>query len=238
MTPKEMLLALTEGKTLRYRPSGNLLRFTERSEEWSTAATQIPYGSAVYFRDSEFFEVYAEEAGMKPMTPKRVMQALLRRCERGDESRLLDMLPMRDGHFQRARDALKQGLDIPPGAPVSTHDPGTRELRIAVLRRGLNRWAWQTALDHMLTQTERCTVGGSCVYAGPNGTACAVGCLLSREVAEALPVSSWMSVTCPRARAELYGISDKLLYEIQAVHDETWERDPAEIRHLMEEIRP
>ena len=74
-----------------------------------------------------------------------------------------------------------------------------------------------------------------CLYAGPNNTACAIGCLLPRDLAEELDLTrpAWVTVlnggcaVYDRARAYLQGVSNALLSELQEVHDSasSWDDD-------------
>lgn len=102
--------------------------------------------------------------------------------------------------------------------------------------------AFMRSATHVLGQTQRATYSGVCVYATPDGGACGVGCLLTRDLAEALDrlalQASWQDFNLPtswktvvaiagtdhpeaiRAVKYLAGVSTELLCELQAIHDE------------------
>jgi hypothetical protein len=103
-----------------------------------------------------------------------------------------------------------------------------------------NQEAFTRIIVHCcLVQTERSYVPGPgiCRYAGPNGNSCAVGCLLPRNLSEALDklgTASWVNIYSTRydkslaatqAIKLLKGVDPGLLQRCQVVHDSVRERD-------------
>lgn len=89
---------------------------------------------------------------------------------------------------------------------------------------------------HLLKQNRRSKErGGQCLYRGPGGTACAVGCLLTDKEAERLAVDNW-SAEDAIAKGQMpkrlvrHG---ELLSRLQRVHDENppraWSRELKEV---------
>jgi hypothetical protein len=95
-----------------------------------------------------------------------------------------------------------------------------------------NQAAFKKSALHILAQRRICEAKDAdgakvCMYAGPNGQACAVGCLLPRRVAEKLDAAGltrWFDVlnSGPKgheAIRHLRGVNPLLLGKLQAIHD-------------------
>lgn len=101
----------------------------------------------------------------------------------------------------------------------------------------------QRSYDHVMAQTERSNVDGgvSCLYAGPKGNSCAIGCVLPRELAKkldqqrhALRGASWSSIVLAdrhgskvaREAVELLkDVPQSVLEAAQRIHDLNEHRD-------------
>jgi hypothetical protein len=81
---------------------------------------------------------------------------------------------------------------------------------------------------------------GKCLYAGPNGNACAIGVFLPRELAQELDAFKvgvpWRAVVgfarngkhvAQRAVAYLEGVNTELANDVQSAHDRVKTRDAA-----------
>lgn len=113
-----------------------------------------------------------------------------------------------------------------------------------------NQKAFTKIVEHCLAQEARSydELQESCVYAGPNGGSCAVGCLLPREVAEQLdkkfPSTLWDAVlensrfgVVRKAKTLLKGVDTDLLSQCQRVHDMINNRDEASLRELQDHFK-
>jgi hypothetical protein len=76
--------------------------------------------------------------------------------------------------------------------------------------------------SHLLTQKVRCVEGISCALRGPNGTACAVGCLLTDDE---LPDDMSEGAFATAQRVQKFSPFDTLLDQLQFVHDHTTPED-------------
>lgn len=91
-----------------------------------------------------------------------------------------------------------------------------------------NQEFFTKSVTHVLAQTSR-SVGpptGSCVYASPDGNACAVGCVLPLELALKAGNSDVYNLLRGFPEAEVLGDVDlSLLRRCQNIHDEEHLRD-------------
>ena len=113
-----------------------------------------------------------------------------------------------------------------------------------------NQEAFEKSVKHCLEQGVKSMDGVHCLYAGPNETACAIGCLLPRELSKKLdkvgPSVDYLTGVAElvghlhtqkeaifEARELLKGVTPSLLRELQSIHDtcrlEEW---PAEFSAL------
>ena len=88
-------------------------------------------------------------------------------------------------------------------------------------------WTDQTAFDvayvHCMEQKERAVGNGLCVYRGPNGTKCAVGCLIPDGL-----YSKDMEGKCGYDVVESIGwghLSEYLIISVQDAHDNCLDPD-------------
>jgi hypothetical protein len=87
-----------------------------------------------------------------------------------------------------------------------------------------------------IIQGKQSSAGFSCLYAGPDGNSCAVGCLLPRALAQALDGNdggeAWGDVVRGKstherkARKLLKGVRSSFLSIAQRIHDTTRARNP------------
>jgi len=113
-----------------------------------------------------------------------------------------------------------------------------------------NQEAFDRVAKHLLQQTTR-SFRKTCKYAGPDGNACAIGCLLPRPLAEQLDDldnTDWVSVVntaklfnnsvfeeskaAREALDLLDGVNNRLLVDLQRLHDNTFLRDE-EGKHVL-----
>jgi hypothetical protein len=100
-----------------------------------------------------------------------------------------------------------------------------------------NQEFFSRSVTHVMNQKVRCVANKTCAYAGPDGTSCAVGCVMPRELAQqadSLADSDVYSVIrdLPEA-AELFKDVDVLLLDqCQTVHDVVTKRDQAGLDSL------
>lgn len=110
-----------------------------------------------------------------------------------------------------------------------------------------NQEAFDRVCAHLMTADQRSTNtdGNACRYAGANDRACAVGCLLPREIGarlDRLILTGWTQATANphkvwcEARAHLVHVDDAFLGRLQVAHDapENWTDGK---RGLREELR-
>lgn len=97
-----------------------------------------------------------------------------------------------------------------------------------------NQEAFNKVCAHLKQQgTRSMTDDGACAYAGDDGRACAVGCLLPREIGESLDTivndTSWSGILnaadrgdeqAVEASALLSGVEPRLLKHLQSAHDD------------------
>jgi hypothetical protein len=102
--------------------------------------------------------------------------------------------------------------------------------------RELNQAAFEKVVRHLLQQAEVCIDGGTCLYRGPRGLMCAVGCL----IADCEYNPEWdlrgVGVTDLRRQFDppsLRGIDGRLLSALQRVHDSD---EPAEWRESLADV--
>jgi len=93
-----------------------------------------------------------------------------------------------------------------------------------------NQEAFDKVYKYLMQQKEKSIhkTYGHCVYAGDNGNACAVGCLLPRELCmqlDQLDCPAWRDIVKSKNPAAieagkiLRGVSTELLTALQRVHD-------------------
>lgn len=92
-----------------------------------------------------------------------------------------------------------------------------------------NQEFFTKSVTHVMQQKQKCMNARTCAYAGPDGTSCAVGVCMPREMAEAadaLHNSDIASVLneLPEAVELFKGVSLKLLDACQITHDTTTAR--------------
>ena len=83
---------------------------------------------------------------------------------------------------------------------------------------------FDTVVTHLLTQGVRSANGDICLYRGPNGTSCAVGCLIPDEMYEPEMDTGYSAISLiysDRFKLPEYFNSDntKLLSRLQGFHD-------------------
>lgn len=88
---------------------------------------------------------------------------------------------------------------------------------------------FDTVAKHLLTQNERASNNGACMYRAPNGCKCAVGCLIPDELYS--PYFEGQNVMGSQIRNLLIGLgymNFNFLLALQQVHDYDYEEDWAE----------
>ena len=95
-----------------------------------------------------------------------------------------------------------------------------------------NQEAFTKIVKHVLSQKEQCADEIGCLYAGPNGNACAIGCLFPRELASRLPSASILYLEDDEAKQVLSGLNLNMLWQCQRVHDTNDERDSDTVERM------
>lgn len=81
-----------------------------------------------------------------------------------------------------------------------------------------------TVKNHLLAQNKKAEEGGICLYRGPNGTKCAIGCLITDEEYEKMVkhridrYGIW-SLSRHFMIKNLEGINSNFLNRLQGIHD-------------------
>ena len=82
------------------------------------------------------------------------------------------------------------------------------------------RVIYETVRQHLLTQRAKSQTGGDCLYRGPNGLKCAIGCLIPDEVykpdMESLDVMGMLKLWPNHPFSD---IRDLFLRDLQCIHD-------------------
>lgn len=86
-------------------------------------------------------------------------------------------------------------------------------------QRKRNREAWEKMRAHLLKQRRKSQDGFSCLYRGPDGTKCAVGCLIADEDYRPAMEREVVGLLDRDEIPGLAGISLSVLQQAQRTHD-------------------